>query len=202
MQIKQILKKNLYPLINIKDNKGLFKLLRQKKVRIGLSRLMDCHFDIHGNGSQIVIGDRCVLKGLHCLVYGDNTQVIIGNDVHINASKQFPTIMNAFDGSKIMIGDDCLFSNSIELHTTDYHTIMKTGGGRINPVKDIILDKHVWVGLRSIILKGSHIASDNVIGAGSIVASSFEDSNTIICGNPAKVIKQGINWDIRNLPVE
>lgn len=202
MQIKQFLKKNFYPLMNIKDNKGLFKLLRQKKVKIGLSRLIDCRFDVKGEGSQIIIGDRCVLKGLHCLVYGDNSQVIIGDDVHINASKRFPTIMNAFDGSKIMIGDACLFSNSIELHTTDYHSILSVGGGRINPVKDIILDNHVWVGLRSIILKGSHIASDNVIGAGSIVASSFLDSDTIICGNPAKVIKQGINWDIRNLPVE
>ena len=201
MQIKQFFKKNIYPLMNIKDDKGLFKLLRQKKVKIGLSRMVDCHFDIHGKGSRIIIGDRCVLKGLHCLVYGDNSLVIIGNDVHINASKRFPTIMNAFDGSKILIGDDCLFSNSIELHTTDYHTIMQAGR-RINPVKDIILDNHVWVGLRSIILKGSHIASDNVIGAGSIVASSFDDSNTIICGNPAKVIKQGINWDIRNLPEE
>lgn len=202
MQIKQFLKKNLYPLINIKKNKGLFKLLRQEKVKMGLSRLVDCHFDVHGAGSQIVIGDGCVLRGLHCLLYGDNSKVIIGNDVHINASKRFPTIMNAFDGSKIMIGDDCLFSNSIELHTTDYHSILQLGGGRINPVKDIILDKHVWIGLRTIILKGTYIATDSVIGAGSIVASSFDESNVIIAGNPARIIKKGINWDIRNFPTE
>lgn len=202
MQIKQFLKKKLYPLINIKDNKGLLKLLRRHKVEVGLSRLIDCQFAVQGKGSQIIIGDVCMLKGLHCLLYGDNSKIIIGNDVHINASKKFPTIMNAFDGSKIAIGDDGLFSNSIELHTTDYHTIMQTGGGRINPVKDIILENHVWVGLHTIILKGTHIASDNVIGAGSIVASSFDESNTIIAGNPAKVIKKGINWDIKNLPIE
>lgn len=202
MQIKLLLKKVLYPLINIKDNKGLFKLLRQNKVKIGSSRLVDCCFSVHGNGSQIIIGDRCVIRGLRCLLCGDNSKVVIGNDVHVNASKSFPTIMNAFDGSMIMIGDSCLFSNSIELHTTDYHTIFQIGKGRINPVKDIILDNHVWVGLHTIILKGVHIPSDSVIGAGSIVASSFEESNTIIVGNPAKVIKRGINWDIRNLPIE
>lgn len=202
MQIKQYLKKTLYPLINISDNKGLFKLLRHNKVKIGLSRLIDCHFTIKGKGSQIIIGDGCVLNGLHCLLYGDNSKIIIGNNVQINASKTFPTIMNAFDGSKIMIGNECLFSNSIELHTTDYHTIMQMGGGRINPVKDIILENHVWVGLRTLILKGTHIASDNVIGAGSIVASSFDGSNTIIAGNPAKVIKKDINWDIKNLPID
>lgn len=186
--------------MNIKDNKGLFKLWRRNIVKIGFSRLIDCQFAVYGKGSQIIIGDRCVLKGLHCLLYGDNSKLIIGNDVHINASKRYPTIMNVFDGSKIMIGDDCLFSNSIELHTTDYHSILQIGGRRINPVKDIILDKHIWVGLRTLILKGTHIASDSVIGAGSIVASSFDDSNVIIAGNPAKIIKKGINWDIKNLP--
>lgn len=135
MQIKQFLKKKLYPLINIKDNKGLLKLLRRHKVEIGLSRLIDCHFSIQGKGSQIIIGDGCVLKGLNCLLYGDNSKIIIGNDVHINASKRYPTIMNVFDGTKIMIGDDCLFSNSIELHTTDYHSILQMGGGELTPSK-------------------------------------------------------------------
>ena len=169
---------------------------------MGLSRLIDCHFSFQGKGGQVVIGNGCVLKGLHCLVYGENSRIIIGDGVHINASKKFPTIMNAFDGSKIMIGDDCLFSNSIELHTTDYHSILHMGGGRINPVKDICLDEHVWVGVRTIILKGTHIASDSVVGAGSVVTSSFDESNVIIAGNPARVVKKEINWDIKNLPTE
>lgn len=101
--------------------------------------------------------------------------------------------MNGVDGTKILIGDDCLFSNSIEPHTSDYHSIVSKGE-RINPSQVFILDNHVWVGFRTIILKGTHISSDNDIGAGSIVASSFEEKNTVVCGNPARVIKRGINW--------
>lgn len=201
--IKQKLKKLLYPLMNLRDNKRILKWIRRGNVIIGLSRLVDCSFEIHGQGSRIVIGDGCFLKGLHCLVYGNNSEVIIGNNVHINASKVFPTIMNAFDGTRIVVGDNSLFSNSIELHTTDYHTVIGIlGEGRINPPKSITIDSHVWIGLRTIVLKGCHIASNNVIGAGSLVASSFEETNTIIAGNPAKIIKRNINWDIRNLPME
>lgn len=201
--IKQKLKKLLFPLLNIRDNRRLLRWMGQGIVKIGHSRLIDCSFEIHGNGSMIFVGDGCVLKGLHCLVVGDNSKVIIGDNVHINASKRFPTIMNAFDGARIVIGDDCLFSNSIELHTTDYHSIIrKIGGGKINPPQDIIIDRHVWIGLRTIVLKGVHIATDNVVGAGSIVTKSFDESNTIIVGNPAKVIKNDINWDIKNLPIE
>lgn len=201
MGLKHKMKKYLYPILNIRDSKGYFKLMRQKRISIGLSRLIDCSFEIHGKGSHIVIGDKCVLIGLHVLICGDNSQIIIGDGVNINASRRYPVIMNAFNGSKIIIGDDCLFSNSIELHTTDYHSILDTmGRGRINPSKDIIIDKHVWVGLRSIILKGVHIASDNVIGACSVVTSPVDETNTIICGNPAKTVKRGINWNIKNLP--
>lgn len=200
--IKQKLKKLLYPLMNIRDNKRLFKQMRQGHVTIGFSRLVGCSSEIHGNGSRITVGDGCVLKGLHCLLHGDNSEIIIGNNVHINASKRFPTILNAFEGTRIIIGDDCLLSNSIELHTTDYHSITRKIGGKINPPQDIIIDQHVWIGLRTIVLKGVHIAPDNVVGAASMVTKSFGESNTIICGNPAKIIKKDINWDIKNLPIE
>ena len=203
MELKEKIKKYLYPLKNIRASKGLFKFMRQKRISIGMSRLIDCSFDIHGKESHIVIGDKCVLIGLHVLIYGDNSQIIIGDEVNINASRQCPVIMTAFDGAKIVIGDNCLFSNSIELHTTDYHTILDINGmERINPAKDIIIDKHVWVGLRTVILKGVHIASDNVIGACSVVTSSVEETNTILCGNPAKTVKKGIKWNIKNLPVK
>ncbi len=197
MQIKLFLKRILYPLLNILDNKGLLKLLMHHSVVLGLSRIKGCRFSVSGNGSRIIIGDGCVIKGLNCLLFGDDSQVIIGNNVHINASKHFPTVMNAVNGTKIIIGDECLFSNSIELHTTDYHPIYEIGDGKaINNAKDIVLDSHVWVGFRTIILKGSHISSDSVIGAGSLVASSFEEKNIIVCGIPAKIIKSGINWHL------
>lgn len=42
--------------------------------------------------------------------------------------------------------------------------------------------------MNSIILKGTVIGNNCVIGAGSVVHGKFED-NCVIAGNPAKVIK-------------
>ena len=53
----------------------------------------------------------------------------------------------------------------------------------------IIINKNVWIGANVVILPGVNIGSNCVIGAGSIVTKSFED-NSIICGNPAQLIKK------------
>lgn len=45
-----------------------------------------------------------------------------------------------------------------------------------------------------IICKGVSIPDNSVIGVGSVVTKSFNESNVIIAGNPAVVKKQGIHW--------
>ncbi|PMO67495.1 hypothetical protein BCT05_06880 [Vibrio breoganii] len=51
----------------------------------------------------------------------------------------------------------------------------------------IVLEDDVWVGARSIILTGVRIGKGAVIGAGSVVTKDVQP-NTIVAGNPAKII--------------
>ena len=92
------------------------------------------------------------------------------------------------------IGNGCLLSNNIELHTSDYHSILDIKSTtRINSAKNIHLGDRVWIGLRSIILKGTNLPNnDTIVGAGSIVTGHFNNTNTVITGNPAKIIKLSI----------
>ncbi len=73
------------------------------------------------------------------LVYGDGSSVSIGNNVRVNASTSSPVVMNAFNGTHIIIGNECLFSNGIEIHTTDYHSILTLEGELINRPQDVVL---------------------------------------------------------------
>lgn len=162
------------------------------------SRLRHCHFSFKGKHNRLVIEEGCNLKGLRILMEGDNNSIHIGKNVIVNASTAKPTVMSAVEGTSIYIGDGCLFSNNIELHTSDYHSILSCNSSvRVNPAKDIHLEKRVWVGLRTSILKGTHISSDTVVGAGSVVAGYFEESNMVIAGNPAKAKKRNIYWKLQ-----
>lgn len=83
--------------------------------------------------------------------------------------------------------------------TTDSHSILDNDGKRINPSKSIQLNNHIWVGTRAIILKGVNLASNIIVGAGSIVNKSIEEEGVAVGGNPAKVVKRGINWNTKRI---
>lgn len=58
----------------------------------------------------------------------------------------------------------------------------------------IKIGNNVWIGCGVKIYKGSVIPDGSVIAADSIVRGIFSSDNLLIGGNPAKVIKENINW--------
>ncbi|MBO2581705.1 acyltransferase [Shewanella algae] len=56
--------------------------------------------------------------------------------------------------------------------------------------KDVILGERCWLGMGAIIMPGVSLAEGTIVGAGSIVTKSVTIKNSIIMGNPAKVVRQ------------
>lgn len=149
---------------------------------------------IYGNNNKIVFGNNCKITGVKITILGDNNVIQVGDNVIINASLVQPAILNAVGGKSILIGDNTMLSNNIEIHTSDYHGIYDLQGNRVNPDKNIIIGKHVWIGLGTKILKGTKIPDGCVIAAGAVVTKTYKEKNSIIAGIPAKVIKRDIFW--------
>ena len=75
---------------------------------------------------------------------------------------------------------------------SDLHPIKNVETGEIRkPHKDVIIGDNVWLGTKSIVLKGSIIPSGCIIGAMSVVSKKYDKENTIIAGNPAQEIRSG-----------
>lgn len=60
--------------------------------------------------------------------------------------------------------------------------------------KDVIIEDGVWVGCNVIILKGVTIGKGAIVGAGAVVTKDVPPYS-VVCGNPAKVIKKRFSDD-------
>ncbi|WP_405377623.1 acyltransferase [Nonlabens sp. Asnod3-A02] len=56
---------------------------------------------------------------------------------------------------------------------------------------DTVIGDNCIIGVKAIILPGVILGDHVVVGAGSVVTKSFP-SHTVVVGNPAKIIKEGV----------
>ena len=90
-------------------------------------------------------------------------------------------------GNNVLIGSGCLITDT-DSHPLKWDDRLRNDDSKTKS-KPIIIEDNVFIGARSIILKGVTIGYGSVIGAGSVVTQSIPP-NVVACGNPAKIIKK------------
>ena len=158
------------------------------------SSFYGCKVFSKGVGGELVIGENCVLRNCTFGFYGSSGKIIVGDASKINARKDARTGLYVKDGTVITVGEKSLFSNSVEISTTDWHRIVDEDDCFLNVNKDIHIGEHVWICRRVLIGKGVLIGDGSVVGAGSIVTKSFPNPRLLIAGNPAVVKRRDIIW--------
>jgi acetyltransferase-like isoleucine patch superfamily enzyme len=161
----------------------------------GRGGIRNCRFYIDGNSNSIIIEDNASVLGGIFHIEGNNNTIIIGKNTIISGHTQFACI----EGTKIEIGDECLFSANITLRTGDSHSILDINGNRTNPSLSISVGNHVWIGNTVIITKGVSIEDNCVIGTGTVLTKSVCEKGVIVAGNPGRIVKKEINWDKKRI---
>lgn len=142
-----------------------------------------------GAGNRLTIDEGCKLSGAIFLANG--ASVHIGKNVKSTGAMAF----HCHEGSMVEIGDDCLFSQNVQFRPSDAHKIFDLQTNvRINLPKPIRIGAQVWIGQDVLFLKGSEVAAGCIVGARSLVTRAFEESNCILAGVPAKVVRRQVKW--------
>ena len=149
--------------------------------------------------ATIELGDHCTINsgffsnllGLYqrtIVVARGNAKIKIGDRAGLSG-------VTIYAWDNIDIGDDCVIGANVKIFDTDFHPIgaeARLKGNREEVrTKPVKIGNNVFIGVNAIILKGTEIGDNCVIGAGSVVSGKF-GSGLIIAGNPAKVINRGI----------
>lgn len=151
-------------------------------------------FDEKYSRSIWQVSGKIIFRGKAFLGHG--TKLSVGKDGLIDFGKNFSITAESclLCSTMIKFGDDVLMSWDIQVMDTDLHSITDDKGCVINPAKEIKIGNHVWIGSRSLILKGANIPDDSIIGAQSVVSKSLADKNTLYVGSPVRAVKRNINW--------
>lgn len=152
-------------------------------------------FFIRGSGNRITIGNHCSAYNVQLHIEQDGNEISIGDGTTLHGREEQSIHMAADEGKRILIGEDCMFSHSIQIRNTDSHSVVDLNGERLNPAKDVVIGKHCWLGFQSVILKGTVLEHNCVVAAGAVCSKKYGESNCVLAGNPAKVVKQNIDWD-------
>ena len=128
-----------------------------------LGLIQPCVFNISSPGSMLAIGNNVGISGSTLCA---SKSIIIGNNV--------------------LIGSGCLITDS-DSHPMDWKERIN-GGENKTSWSGIVIEDNVFIGARSIVLKGVTIGEGAVVGAGSVVTKDVP-ANTVVAGNPAKLIR-------------
>lgn len=119
------------------------------------------------------------------------------NDGQIIFGKNFTANQNFFCASNtsISFGANILVGWNIHVRDGDGHTIYDQDNKIINTNKPIKIGNQVWIASYATILKGVTISDGSIVALGSIVTKSFSESNIIIGGIPAIMVKKNVHWE-------
>ncbi len=95
--------------------------------------------------------------------------------------------------SSIRLGDHVNIGGNVRIYDHDFHPIdaIARRDAAVSAIKSepVVIGDDVFIGTNAIILKGVHIGDRSVIGAGAVVALKEIPPDSLVAGNPARVIR-------------
>jgi maltose O-acetyltransferase len=124
--------------------------------------------------------DSIIWPPFYCS-YGKNTY--IGDHVFLNY------MCTILDNNDVRIGNHVMIGPNVQIYTAAHDIQAETRNQGWEVAKAIEIEENVWIGGGAILLPGVNIGRKSVVGAGSVVSRNVP-ANTVVAGNPARVIRK------------
>ena len=116
----------------------------------------------------------------HC-VYGKN--IYLGDYVYLNFG------CTILDCNAVRIGNHVMIGPNVQIYTPAHEIQAEPRNQGWEVAKSIVIEENVWIGGAAVLLPGVRIGRNSIVGAGAVVTKNVP-ANTIVAGNPAKIIRE------------
>lgn len=137
-------------------------------------------------GSQInICGNVFINRGAKIVLY-TKANLSICDGLYLNEN------VKVYCSKNIEIGRKCAIAFDTFIADCDTHSIL-INGSVANHSKEIVIHDNVWIGAKCVVLKGSILNNNIIVGAQSLVRGELY-SDFIYAGNPIKQISKFDTW--------
>lgn len=143
---------------------------------------------------NIFLGEKSTFEFGHSVCIGQGVNIIVKNNAtfKIGDRTYFTSDMHIESENEIVIGNNCAISWGVTIIDSNHHSVIVDGHEK-NIKGSVHIGTNVWIGCNATILKDTVIGDNCVVAAGSVVKGNFP-SNSLIAGNPAKILKSNVSW--------
>ncbi len=116
-----------------------------------------------------------------------------GYDIHATAELERRLNLDRYNPRGVHVGRHTILTSGV---TVLSHKLipLKSQGRYVGEKVDTYIGDFCVIGIGAIIIGGVRIGDEVVVGAGAVVTRDVP-SNTMVAGNPAKIIRQGIQME-------
>jgi maltose O-acetyltransferase len=127
------------------------------------------------------IGQNSIIESPFYCSYGQN--IYVGDHVYLNV------LCTILDCNEVHIGHRVMIGPVVQIYTAAHLLQAEARIRGWEVAKPIVIEDNVWLGGGAIVLPGVKIGRNAVVGAGAVFSRSVP-ANTVVAGNPAKVIRE------------
>jgi maltose O-acetyltransferase len=124
--------------------------------------------------------DSTIEPPFYC-AYGQN--IYIGDFVYLNF------LCTILDCNEVHIGHHVMIGPGVQIYTAAHLLQAEARIQGWEEAKPVVIEDNVWLGGGAILLPGVRIGRNAVVGAGAVVPRDVP-TNTVVVGNPARVIRE------------
>ena len=159
---------------------------------------------IAGSNCELTFGEKSIITRTQFCMEDQGSTIICGDDVQIGGflrigrfiTETVKCTIASLEGCAVKIGGGARISEGANIRNSDSHAILDADGRRTNHARNVEIGRHVWICPHAAILKGSHLPENSVVGMRAMVSGKYEGTGLLIAGNPAKAVRENINWSI------
>ena len=124
--------------------------------------------------------DSMIWPPFYC-AYGTN--IHLGDQVFLNYN------CTILDTNEVRIGNHVMIGPSVQIYCAAHELQAELRNQNLEVARPVVIEDNVWIGGGAILLPGVTIGRNAVVGAGAVVTRSVP-ANTVVAGNPARVIRE------------